>query len=78
MLLVITGANVTDPDLQLALSIMSSMKLLTGLMKNVTSTLCSCLATHAVLEFKYKQKRSPIGKNTGEFFPIRLLIEHIH
>jgi homoserine O-succinyltransferase len=27
---------------------------------NVTSTLCSCLATHAVLEFRYGQKRRPL------------------
>ena len=25
--------------------------------QNVTSTLCSCLATHAVLDFRYGQKR---------------------
>jgi homoserine O-succinyltransferase len=28
--------------------------------ENVTSTLCSCLATHAVLEFRYHQKRRPL------------------
>ena len=27
--------------------------------ENVTSTLCSCLATHAVLQFHYEQKRIP-------------------
>ncbi len=30
--------------------------------ENATSTLCSCLATHAVMEFKYGQKRQPAGK----------------
>lgn len=29
--------------------------------ENVTSTLCSCLTTHAVLEFRYQQKRKPLG-----------------
>ncbi len=29
--------------------------------ENVTSTLCSCLATHAVMEFRYGQKRRPLG-----------------
>lgn len=28
--------------------------------ENVTSTLCSCLATHAVLEFRYGQRRRPL------------------
>ncbi len=28
--------------------------------ENVTSTLCSCLATHAVMEFRYGQKRRPL------------------
>jgi homoserine O-succinyltransferase len=28
---------------------------------NVTSTLCSCLATHAVMQFRYQQKRRPLG-----------------
>ncbi len=28
--------------------------------ENVTSTLCSCLATHAVMEFRYKQRRRPL------------------
>jgi len=29
--------------------------------ENVASTLCSCLATHAVLQFRYGRKRRPLG-----------------
>ena len=37
--------------------------------ENVTSTLCSCLATHAVMEFRYGQKRRllPTGKRWGVY-----------
>ena len=36
---------------------------------NVTSTLCSCLTTHAVLQFRYNQKRTmlPSGKRWGVY-----------
>lgn len=36
---------------------------------NVTSTLCSCLATHAVMEFRYQQKRVPQNRKTWGIFP---------
>ena len=29
--------------------------------ENVASTFCSCLSTHAVLQFRYNQKRRPLG-----------------
>jgi len=35
----------------------------------VTSTLCSCLATHAVMQFKYGQKRQPVSKKHWGVFP---------
>jgi homoserine O-succinyltransferase len=41
--------------------------------ENVTSTLCSCLATHAVLEFKYGQKRQPVGKKHWGVFPHQVI-----
>ena len=36
--------------------------------ENVTSTLCSCLATHAVLEFRYAQKRRPLREKRWGVF----------
>ena len=36
---------------------------------NVTSTICSCLATHAVMEFRYNKKRQPIGEKCWGVFP---------
>ena len=67
--LIITGANVTDPDLQLAPFYNELREVVDWSYENVTSTLCSCLATHAVLEFKYKQKRSSIGEKHWGVFP---------
>lgn len=55
--LIITGANVTQPDLSLEPFWDPLIKVIDWAYENVTSTICSCLATHAVLQFRYGQKR---------------------
>ena len=55
--LIITGANVSHPSLPEEPFWAPLKTVITWAERNVTSTLCSCLATHAVLEFKYHQKR---------------------
>lgn len=55
--LIITGANVTHPNLSAEDFWDSLIEVADWAHENVTSTLCSCLATHAVLEFRYQQKR---------------------
>jgi len=57
--LIITGANVTQPELSEEVFWESLIEIADWAHENVTSTLCSCLATHAVLEFRYSQKREP-------------------
>ena len=59
--LIITGANVTQPDLALEPFWKPLIQVIDWAYDNVTSTLCSCLATHAVLQFRYGQKRRPLG-----------------
>ena len=59
--LIITGANVTQPDLSLEPFWKPLNKVIDWAYENVTSTLCSCLATHAVLQFRYGKKRRPLG-----------------
>ena len=59
--LIITGANVTQPDLSLEPFWKPLNKVIDWAYDNVTSTLCSCLATHAVLQFRYGKKRRPLG-----------------
>ena len=44
--------------------------------ENVTSTLCSCLATHAVLEFRYGQKRIPQADKKWGVFPHHVVDKH--
>ncbi len=55
--LIITGANVTGEDLTLEPFWNPLIEVIDWAMENVTSTLCSCLATHAVLHFRYGQPR---------------------
>jgi homoserine O-succinyltransferase/O-acetyltransferase len=59
--LIITGANVQGPDLASQPFWQPLIEVIDWAWHNVTSTLCSCLATHAVLEFRYQQRRRPLG-----------------
>jgi len=58
--LILTGANVTQPDLSKEPFWKPLNEVIDWAYDNVTSTLCSCLATHVVLEFRYGQKRYPL------------------
>lgn len=55
--LIITGANITQPDLSMEPFWEPLIEVIDWAYENVTSTLCSCLATHAVLQFRYGQRR---------------------
>ena len=55
--LIITGANVIGPDLAKEVFWEPLIEVAEWAHAKVTSTLCSCLATHAVLDFRYGQKR---------------------
>ncbi|MBC8211486.1 MAG: homoserine O-succinyltransferase [Gammaproteobacteria bacterium] len=57
--LIITGANVTGPDLSSQPFWQPLIEVAEWSHQHVTSTLCSCLATHAVMEFRYGQVRHP-------------------
>ena len=57
--LIITGANVVGAELADQPFWDPLIDLMAWAIENVTSTLCSCLATHAVLQFHYGQKRIP-------------------
>jgi len=66
--LIITGANVVGNELPTEPFWNSLIEVVDWAYENVTSTLCSCLATHAVLEFRYGQKRAMQGfKKWGVF-----------
>jgi homoserine O-succinyltransferase len=55
--LIITGANVTQPDLAAEPFWDPLIEVIDWALESVTSVLCSCLATHAVLQFRHGQKR---------------------
>jgi len=71
--LIISGANVSQPSLNLEPFYDELRDVVDWSYENVTSTLCSCLATHAVLEFKYGQKRQPVGKKHWGVFPHQVI-----
>lgn len=74
--LIITGANVTGPELASQTFWQPLIEVIDWAYENVTSTLCSCLATHAVMEFRYQQKRRPLGFKRWGVFPHKVLNRH--
>ncbi|RDH81101.1 MAG: homoserine O-succinyltransferase [endosymbiont of Galathealinum brachiosum] len=70
--LIITGANVIGSELSNQEFWKPLIEVADWAHENVTSTLCSCLATHAVLEFRYNQKRVPQGGKKWGVFPHRV------
>ena len=71
--LIITGANVSQPELSLEPFWEPLGEVIRWAIDNVTSTLCSCLATHAVLEFHHGEKRQPLGYKRWGVFPHRVI-----
>lgn len=66
--LIVTGANVSQPKLSLEPFWEPLSEVFHWAYENVTSTLCSCLATHASLELLYNQPRYNLGyKRWGVF-----------
>lgn len=74
--LIITGANVSGPELSSQPFWEPLIEVFDWAWDNVTSTLCSCLATHAVMEFRYKEKRKLHSKKTWGVFPHHVVDKH--
>ncbi len=71
--LIITGANVTQPDLAMEPFWEPLKEVVDWAYENVTSTLCSCLATHAVMQQRYNQRRKHLGFKRWGVYPHYLL-----
>ena len=71
--LIVTGANVVGADLANQPFWEPLKGVIAWASDNVTSTLCSCLATHAVLQFHYEQKRRPQTNKTWGVFSHRVV-----
>ncbi len=74
--LIITGANVIGPDLSAQAFWEPLNEVIDWAARAVTSTLCSCLATHAVIEFRYGQKRVPQARKIWGVYPHRVVSRH--
>jgi homoserine O-succinyltransferase len=71
--LIITGANVIGPELSNQAFWDPLRKITEWANDNVTSTLCSCLATHALLEFRYGIKRKPLNNKRWGVYSHRVV-----
>ncbi len=71
--LIITGANVVGPELANQPFWEPLKAVVDWASEKVTSTLCSCLATHAVLQFRYGQQRIPQPVKIWGVFPHRVV-----
>jgi len=74
--LIITGANVTQPNLSDESFWEPLTEVVDWAVNNVVSTLCSCLATHAVMEFRYGQKRTHLEAKRWGVFPHHVTHQH--
>jgi len=70
--LIITGANVSQPKLPLEPFWEPLSEVFNWAHTNVTSTLCSCLATHASLELHHNQPRYHLGEKRWGVFSHRV------
>ncbi|CAA6812429.1 MAG: Homoserine O-succinyltransferase (EC [uncultured Thiotrichaceae bacterium] len=67
--LIITGANVTQPNLSDEVFWEPLTKVFEWAHNNVASVLCSCLATHAIMEFAHGQKRRHMSNKRWGVYP---------
>ncbi len=70
--LIITGANVENPSLEQEPFWQPLMEVVRWADQNVSSTLCSCLATHALLKYLYNIERRPLPQKRWGVFSHRI------
>ena len=66
--LIVTGANVTQPDLSAEVFWEPLKRVIDWADEHVTSTLCSCLATHAVMLSRHGVRRRPLAEKCWGVF----------
>jgi homoserine O-succinyltransferase len=74
--LIITGANVKTTELNDTDFYATLREVLEWASENVTSTLCSCLATHAVMQAIFDEKRQPLEQKLWGVYKHKVLDEH--
>jgi len=73
--MIVTGANVANPNLDEETFWAPLQDVMAWADENVASTLCSCLATHAVLQARHGVRRQPLPEKRWGVFSHRLLDE---
>jgi len=71
--LIVTGANVIGPELSVQPFYEPLAEVMLWAHEHVTSTLCSCLATHALLERLHGVRRRPLAAKRWGVFPHRVV-----
>jgi len=71
--LIITGANVSGPNLEDQDFWEPLQEVMDWAWNNVTSTICSCLATHAYMQFAHGKQRIPLGKKKWGVYKHRVI-----
>ncbi len=71
--LIISGANVTEPNLADEVFWEPLGEVMDWADEHVTSTLCSCLATHAVMLQRYGLRRQPLAEKCWGVFDHRIV-----
>lgn len=70
--LIISGANVANPGLDQEPFWEPLINVIRWAENNVASTLCSCLATHALLQYSHGIQRAPLPEKRWGVYPHRL------
>ncbi len=70
--LIITGANISNPDLEQEPFWEPLSAVMRWADRNVASTLCSCLATHALLRYKYGIERRALPRKRWGVYSHRI------
>ena len=74
--LIVSGANVAQPSLPEEVFWQPLTAVLDWAKRDVTSILCSCLATHALLQYCYGIKRTHLGEKRWGVFSHRVVARH--
>lgn len=72
--LILTGTNVSNPDMTAEAFWAPFCDVLDWAQNNVTSVLCSCLATHAVVRRLYNIQRSRMGQKLWGVYPHHVIM----
>ena len=74
--LIVTGANVANPRLDLEPFYQPLTEVIGWASENVTSVLCSCLSTHALMKFLHGIDRKPLPRKQWGVYSHRVVARH--